>query len=85
VAPGPLVRFSVKQIIINFGVLSCFLNFEDIIELIFKANLDDEFFTAFCLQQTAALRPPPVPYIYQTPGGQEIDLRLFNKGMLFRL
>lgn len=30
--------------------------------------------------QIAALRPPPVPYIYQTPGGQEIDLRLFNKG-----
>ncbi|XP_056019360.1 uncharacterized protein LOC125672084 isoform X3 [Ostrea edulis] len=32
--------------------------------------------------QTAALRPPPVPYIYQTPGGQEIDLRLFNKDLI---
>lgn len=26
------------------------------------------------------LRPPPVPYIYQTPKGMDIDLRLFNKG-----
>uniref|UniRef100_A0A8W8HZT2 Uncharacterized protein n=1 Tax=Magallana gigas TaxID=29159 RepID=A0A8W8HZT2_MAGGI len=34
------------------------------------------------IYQIAALRPPPVPYIYQTPGGQEIDLRLFNKDLI---
>ena len=31
--------------------------------------------------QTAALRPPPIPYLYQTPNGLDIDLRLFNKGL----
>lgn len=26
-------------------------------------------------------KSPPVPYLYQTPKGHQIDLRLFNKGM----
>ncbi|CAC5419469.1 unnamed protein product [Mytilus coruscus] len=30
--------------------------------------------------QTTALRPPPIPYSYQTPNKLDIDLRLFNKG-----
>ncbi|CAG5132948.1 unnamed protein product, partial [Candidula unifasciata] len=32
--------------------------------------------------KTAELRPPPIPYRYQTPKGQEIDLRLFNKDLM---
>ncbi|KAK3091951.1 hypothetical protein FSP39_023952 [Pinctada imbricata] len=32
--------------------------------------------------QTTALKPPPIPYLYQTPKGQEIDLRLFNKDLI---
>ena len=41
-------------------------------------------FTSFytCVtKQTSELRPPLVPYRYQTPKGIEIDLRLFNKGI----
>jgi len=30
--------------------------------------------------QGPELRPPTIPYIYQTPKGLDIDLRLFNKG-----
>lgn len=32
--------------------------------------------------KTADLRPPPIPYYYQTPQGLHIDLRLFNKDLI---
>ncbi|VDI82210.1 histone deacetylase 6 [Mytilus galloprovincialis] len=32
--------------------------------------------------QTTALRPPPIPYSYQTPNKLDIDLRLFNKDLI---
>ncbi|XP_067672611.1 uncharacterized protein [Haliotis asinina] len=32
--------------------------------------------------KTPDLRPPPIPYRYLTPKGQEIDLRLFNKDLM---
>ncbi|XP_005097291.1 uncharacterized protein LOC101859401 [Aplysia californica] len=32
--------------------------------------------------KTTDLRPPPIPYRYQTPKGQDIDLRLFNKDLM---
>ncbi|XP_033755704.1 uncharacterized protein LOC117338457 [Pecten maximus] len=28
------------------------------------------------------IRPPPIPYCYQTPSGLDIDLRLFNKDLI---
>ncbi|KAL4240910.1 hypothetical protein ACF0H5_001692 [Mactra antiquata] len=28
------------------------------------------------------MRPPPIPYIYQTPKGMDIDLRLFNRDLI---
>lgn len=30
--------------------------------------------------QDSPIRPPPIPYSYETPSGLAIDLRLFNKG-----
>ncbi|XP_059139647.1 uncharacterized protein LOC131927817 [Physella acuta] len=32
--------------------------------------------------KTSDLRPPPIPYRYQTPKGQDIDLRLFNRDLM---
>ncbi|XP_045212309.2 uncharacterized protein LOC123563530 [Mercenaria mercenaria] len=33
-------------------------------------------------KKSQQLRPPSVPYIYQTPKGMDIDLRLFNKDLI---
>ncbi|CAL1542802.1 unnamed protein product [Lymnaea stagnalis] len=32
--------------------------------------------------KTSDFRPPPIPYCYQTPKGQDIDLRLFNRDLM---
>uniref|UniRef100_A0A2C9LAC5 Uncharacterized protein n=1 Tax=Biomphalaria glabrata TaxID=6526 RepID=A0A2C9LAC5_BIOGL len=32
--------------------------------------------------KTSELHPPPIPYRYQTPKGQDIDLRLFNRDLM---
>ncbi|GFN98384.1 gmk_0 protein, partial [Plakobranchus ocellatus] len=63
-------------------------------ELDIKPNLKREltaycnYIKSYCQNQQAGSvkpskpRPPPIPYKYQTPKGQDIDLRLFSKDLM---
>ncbi|XP_052759604.1 uncharacterized protein LOC128202638 [Mya arenaria] len=68
-------RYLIAELDIKSSYRSAFGNFSQYLKNMSRLGTTDK-------RKWTDVRPPAIPYIYQTPKGQDIDLRLFNKDVL---